>query len=400
MENIRGKQHIGDEQFGPGSYDEAMFQELPKHSENAARESSSASGLTRAASASAISSPSRHVKAIGPQEETVAPIVGAVNFDEVATTTPLETPHPGQTVDGPISASKSKLQSIMKTARGLFTSSAGVSAQAKIEALSSPSARTRTRLAEIDVNRQSVSGRDSPDFQQYTESTSPKKEPEGRKTRSSTEKEEKRKQEEAAVRSKADAETRTAQIARTEIIEDEQIQAKAIQPSQPARQSPRRLQKPTESKPNPERSDLHSDIASSAAPALGMGPPQAQPPQSQKPKDSRRPIKPAKETNLKPAPQKIRVGAPSQQPRPVLSNAALSSSLQDSLPATQTRPPGIVKKPSNASIQTSTSSNSLKSSVSSVSTKPKALLAAERKKEQVSRSSDSWQRVINNYNAG
>lgn len=119
-------------------------------------------------------------------------------------------------------------------------------------------------------------------------------------------------------------------------------------------------------------------------------PPQPNPEQlSQllKAKDIKRPAKPAKDAVPKPRPQpvSIRVGTLSQ--RLPLTNNALSSSMQDSLPATG--PPTIPRqatvtgKHNAPSVPSSASSTTFKRSVSTVITKPKALLAAERKKEQV-----------------
>ena len=120
-------------------------------------------------------------------------------------------------------------------------------------------------------------------------------------------------------------------------------------------------------------------------------PPQAhldQPSQLQKAKDTKRPTKPVKDALPKPKPQpvSIRVGTLSQ--RVPLTSSALSSSLQESLPATGPptvpRQPTISRKPTVPSVPSSASSTTFKRSASSVVTKPKALLAAERKKEQVS----------------
>ncbi|KAL8828199.1 MAG: hypothetical protein Q9191_002726 [Dirinaria sp. TL-2023a] len=383
MENIRGKQHIGDEEFGPGSYDDAKFREPPHRQADSTHDLRNGNTLARSASVTAITPPSKDAdtkEETRPQDESIAPIPRANDRDELtASTTPIKTPRSKQNVDGPISASKSKLQSIMKTARGLFTSSAGISAQAKIEALSSPSTLTRSKFGECEPSAQHVAEKVDADTVQTLHRDSPKKELEGRRTRSSTEKEEKRKQQEEANRLRADAESKSARNAHRE-PDPGQIQSNSVQSSKPTRQSPRRLQKPVETEPNMETADANSNAVSGTVSGQSMGPPQTQPPQLQRPKD-KRPVKPAKEAASKPKPQTIRVGALSQQRIP-LSNAALSSSLQESLPPAQTRPPGPVKKPSNASIQTSASNPSLKTSVSSASTKPKALLAAERKKEQ------------------
>jgi len=294
---------------------------------------------------------------------------------EAATsTTPVGSPSSKRYVDGPLSASKSKLQFIMKTARGLFSSSAGVSTQAKMETLSPPSMRTngepRARSIDDALQSKSAEGR---------KSNSPASHVIGRRTRSSTEKEERRKEVEAKERQRAEVEPERHR---------EQVSVKAgphkpaqtSAPAKPTRQSPRKA-------PNQEASKEHADVAETDVPPQSMGPPpphaQGQPPQTQRLKDVRRPIKPGKETALKPKPQPvaIRVGTLSQGLR--MNNAALSSSLQDSLPP-QPKQPIVTKKPSNASLHSAASSGSFKSSVNPAATKPKALIAAERKKGQVS----------------
>ena len=377
MENIRGKQNVGDKDFGPGYYDDDAFKDHNSVRPDVVPNSeTNVLGLARSASAAVLPSPSRT------QAPTAEDHVGMNAASDTrandhgqfaASTTPAGTPRSKQNIDGPISASKSKLQSIMKTARGLFTSSAGVSAQAKMEALSSPSTRTRSKVQENDSGN-SVDGVSKiKDGMTVQQSSGPGKESEGRKTRSSTEKEEKRKEQAEQV-----------YVASKEAVKAEPNERKVVQPLKTTRQSPRRpQQQPTEAIPVAEGDGDRPSDTNRAGLESTVGPPQPQTSQPQRSKDPRRPIKPAKEAASKPKPQTIRVGPLSQQPRIPLSNAALSSSLQESLPAAQTRPPGLVKKASNASIQTSTSNHSLKSSATSAVAKPKALVAAERKKEQV-----------------
>ena len=74
------------------------------------------------------SSPQRPNVRSTPQQKTMPLPTATIEF-----TTPTTSP---KRHDGTLSLSKSKLQSLMKTAKGLFTSSAGVSAAAKMEALS------------------------------------------------------------------------------------------------------------------------------------------------------------------------------------------------------------------------------------------------------------------------
>lgn len=397
MEHIIGKQHIGDNDFEPGLGDDAVHNEHSTSRPPASGTNSMSPNLTRSASAVLLGSPRRDAAAAETSSSTASQTSGQP-APPASTTTQAETPASKRNADGPISASKSKLQSIMKTARGLFTSSAGVSAQAKIEALSSPSTRTRGKVqdghpsnatANRQLNEQGHPPRDS------MVSVIPKQ-PEVRKTRSSTEKEEKRKEQEARMREQTQSLKMAVEVQQggpsepanvTNATHKEGSQPRQGRPSQPARpirQSPRRLQKQSEIKQSTEGNEIPSSNINDMASGHLLGPPQAQPSQLQRPKDVRRPVKPAKETASKPIPQKIRVGPPSalsQHPqRMPVSNSAHPSSLQESLPPAHANRPGLVKKASNASIQTSISNASLKSSNSS---KPKALIAAERKKEQV-----------------
>ena len=391
MENIRGKQHIGDDDFEP-SHDDNTASKGPSTSGRVVAGTTIASPeLVRSASAVVLGSPQRN--GVAPETQSTPKDEAYDRPDQaVLPTTSIGTPTSKRNADGPISASKSKLQSIMKTARGLFTSSAGVSAQAKIEALSSPSAHTRGKLQEGKLG--ALAGISS----KVNEEVNPQrngnvsaisKQVEGRKTRSSTEKEEKRKEQEARLREQEQTYKAGVQTQHNEYSEsvstskaDQQApsEPKPSQPAKPTRQSPRRLQKQPGTKEPAEVDEVRSSNVNSTVSEQSIGLPQAQPSQLQKPKDLRRPVKPAKEAASKPKPQTIRVGALSQQRMP-LSTTALSSSLQESMPSAHASRPGLVKKASNASIQTAASNNSLKSSVSS---KPKALIAAERKKEQVS----------------
>ena len=366
MEDIRGKQTVGGHHFGVDRNEEAMKGASPLPERHASQPDGFEA--SRAASDVRSGSPSRPYQHAGINSSKAAA--------PAQSTTPTGSPSSKRYVDGPLSASKSKLQSIMKTARGLFSSSAGVSAQAKMETLST-SLRLQDELHEpsgrsvIDMK---VPGCRAP--------RSPVINPAGRKTRSSTEKEERRKQSEAKERERAEAEAeRVREQQEQKMNTEKQIQKKDLAadaaplPAKPTRQSPRK----TQNQEVPKNSVEHTE---DEAPSQSMGPPQQS--QSQRPKDPRRPIRPAKEAGPKPKPQPvaIRVGTLSQGMR--LNNATLSSNLQESLSTTQPKQPAVVKKPSNASIQSTASNTSFKSSVTSASTKPKALIAAERKKEQVS----------------
>lgn len=384
-------------------------------------------GLLFAKSVSApnLISPSRATTATGKNHEidksTSNPILSSLTDTELSahkSTAPAGSPTLRRHADGPLSASKSKLQSIMKTARGLFTSSAGISAQAKMETFSPRSMRSRAP-AQCTLDPIHADVGLYPDLQNAGIATSlvdevpkiPSKKGEGLRTRSSTEKEEKSREREIKNREPADSELeRAREVERQKAAKykDElEITAGPMKipssgqehagegtefgapPSQAAtRKSPRRLLNGREPvlevvlMQEPAISAVQGEIAET----MLAPPPRTQPhSQIQRPKDIRRPIKPAREavsSKPKPQPVAIRVGTLSQ--RIPLNNAMPASSFQESLPPPQSKPAGVAKKPNNASLQTSASGTSLKSSVSSASTKPKALLAAERKKEQVS----------------
>ena len=379
MEDIRGKQTIGGQDFSLGPTDEpAPKTSSPLRHTQAQVTRSSGQWLSRAAT---VSQPQSPAKATGGAATQDARETAASGWDSSTpknqSTTPLGSPASRRYVDGPLSASKSKLQSIMKTARGLFSSSAGVSAQAKMETLSPLSSRTHGDTQRPLINNASRSKSPKEALNKPTSN------PDARKTRSSTEKEEKRKESEARESERAEVEPEAVRekegrkVVTQKVMQPQGSPLQAAQPqTKPIRQSPRRTQ-------THEGPIAQPNIVEDNLPSHSMPPP-AQQSQLQKPSNVRRPMKPAKETAPKPKPQPvaIRVGTLSQ--RIPLSNAALSSSLQESLAQPQPKPPVVGRKPSNASLQTSASNSSLKSSATSAASKPKALLAAERKKEQVS----------------
>ena len=301
-------------------------------------------------------------------------------------TTPIGTPASKRHVDAPLSASKSKLQSIMKTARGLFTSSAGVSAQAKMETLSPASMRTRGKTQppqnnalpqskshplvtnEVSYPHLQTDGQIEPDV---SRSKSPERTTEGRKTRSSTEKEAKRKEQKAKD---LHCEPFQPEQAPEEGAKDiKEVEVAPTQPPKPTRQSPRR---PANQAQHGDRADTKDMQATngvhSSVVQLGGG------------KPPRRPGRPAKEAAAKPKLQPVAIRTMSQRTLTTATNTTLSSTLQESLPPAQPKQPGLTKNPSSNSLQTSASNQSLKASVNSAVNKPKALIAAEKKKEQVS----------------
>ena len=420
MEQISGKDSIGGREFELDSSERGAVRQpsplrhlvIPDRPPNGVGHMKSAS-TTELVSPPKVSSPKEpsHKKAISVSNPTV-PMVGEVQR-LIESETPAGTPARKYHGDGPLSASKSKLQSIMKTARGLFTSSAGVSAQAKMETLSPASMLLRSQV-------QGPSTNDASSIKSYAPSTggslypslpnggmasipqegraaSPLRKVEGRTTRNSTEK---RREKEAKERQRADIELEKLRekerqrAAKAKAQQDKLAAAETPQPmeidepilpnpTKPVRQSPRRAQNQVEAQLAKQDAEVPLDAPERVASVEQMPPPQLpKQPQAPRAKDPRRPVKPAKEVAPKPRPQPVAIRVGTFQRIP-LTNTALSSGLQESLPPNQLKQAGPVRKASTASLQTSASNSSLKSSVSSVATKPKALLAAERKREQV-----------------
>ena len=269
----------------------------------------------------------------------------SVSNPQQGSTTPYGSPK--RMMDGPLSASKSKLQSIMKTAKGLFSSSAGISAAAKMEALSPTVVRTVAKEMPGLYPNISTALENKP----LPLPPSPTKET--RRTRSSTE----RKREEERIereRQKVDDQLEKARekerqkAAEFKTAQDKANIGKPSQP-QPTRKSPRR-------------------VAEESTTVQPTGP---------KTNEVKRPVKPTKENlqKSKPPTVAIRVGTMSQRVIPSSTTAAA--------PESSTSKPTMTKKPSTTSLNTTASNSNFKTSVSSQPSKPKALILAAQKKEQV-----------------
>ncbi|EEQ87316.1 inner centromere protein [Blastomyces dermatitidis ER-3] len=281
--------------------------------------------------------------------------------------------------DGPLSASKSRLQSIMKTAKGLFTSTGSVSAAARKEALSPSPTTTRShtglypKLQEMFSQEPQPPAIQSPPLQ------------EGRRTRSSTEREEKRKEKERQEMQRMEEQLRKSR--------EQEIQKQATINVAPEHRPPPKsvgttpARDPLATRPNPRRPPTQQSVREPeqsrdiehkfAVPA--------KPHHQSKQNDSRRPVRPTRDIQKpKPQPVSIRVGTLSQ--RIPLSNSSLSSSIQEPTPNPTPAPkapaPGVNKKGSKLSMQTNSSTSSFKSATSATSSKSKAVQAAEKKREE------------------
>ncbi|KAL9094103.1 MAG: hypothetical protein Q9165_003518 [Trypethelium subeluteriae] len=287
----------------------------------------------------------------------------------VESTTPVGSPMSKRNLDGPLSASKAKLYSVLKSARGIFASSAGVSAQAKMETLSPSANRSKRPEQPPSIDQIFQPSRVEEPSMAKQASISPNKAGEGRKTRSSSEREEKRREKEVK-----EQRARDEQLAK--VREQERLKA-ASQKSQrnekeDRQQQPSALGKATDGGVE-EVIELPDTMGPPAVPKANSSL------QSQKP---RRPMKPAKDPLPKSQPAPVSVRLPSQSKRvgQATSSNTSQSSAQDSFSSSQSKPSGPVSKASNTSLQSSTSNNNLKSSISTAP-KPNSLQAAARKKE-------------------
>ena len=270
----------------------------------------------------------------------------SVSNPAVPSTTPQGSPK--RMLDGTLSASKSKLHSIMRTAKGLFSSSAGVSAAAKLETLSPNALRMAVKtMPGLYPNMRAM-------LEDKPLPASPR---EGRNTRSSTEKqrEDKRHEKQARAMQKMDEQLEKAR-------EKEAQKAAQYKESQsdaaPPRIVPQNMRRIEE--------DRLQDVMEPANP------------QASKPARTNRPIQ-NNFTKPKPVPVSIKLGTLSQ--RVPVTTQSLASNLQETLPAEPKRP-GLTKKVSNTSLQSTASTAPFKTSVAAQPSKPKALIAAERKREQ------------------
>jgi hypothetical protein len=376
MERITGKDNISAAGFGlqPGENEQSKQQSPLKFQSMAGRESLG-KVLAKAAStvelSTTVQAPS-HQKAIS---------VSNPEFPAVPSMTPAGSPTSSKfNLDGHLSASKHKLQSIMKSAKGLFSSSARISAQAKMETMS-PSMKLRNQISNPalkGIEEASIYEQPAyPSLPEEEEITKPESPPKGRKTRSSTEreKEEKKRERELKEQQKVEADLAKAREAERQKAAKNQEKLKQTpsvasliskvssleQTSKPIRQSPRRQQ-----------TQEAKATTAEAKPAVSAATtrPQSQLSQTSKTKELRRPVKPSREVvpKTKQPPVSIRIGALSQ--RAPLTSSSLST--QQEAGSSVQKTATSVKKPSTASQQTTASTASLKSSVSSSSTRPKA----------------------------
>lgn len=423
MEGIHGKESISGADFNIPKRGEASPHRSPQRSP--AREpmiperTTSTKGHIKSVSTSVLRSPKKAGDSPGSKVISVSnPTPSMHTINEGESTTPPKSPSRSYR-GSPLKAAKDKFSSILKTSRGLFASSAAVSAEAKTSTLSPPSNRPgvhQTPSFEDILSQSSGTAALYPTLSNSTGSQAPpppQRSPRSpfkssaRKTRASTEREERMKEDQAREAREAkevkEAQKNFDQLekARMKVKEDarvyhleqdrvaamqKEVQARKEQEQQ-AKKSQVDIPRATRSSPRKTKAQLEAEGIAAAAPTnedVEMSDASAMPPPA-RPKSQigrpgpKRPLKPSKENlNKAKPPTVIRVDTGSQrghQYHP--STSTLSATLQESLsapgPSSQNT---LKKKASTSSIQSKSSTNSFKSAAS------KALEAAARKKEQ------------------
>ncbi|KAF7114556.1 hypothetical protein CNMCM5793_009201 [Aspergillus hiratsukae] len=304
------------------------------------------------------------------------------NTRHQASTTPVGSPF-AERHDGPLSASKLKLQSIMRSAKGLFTNTGSVTAAARLEA-SSPD-----ELGLHLYNRASPTAAREAQDRRPVQISSPLPRQEGRRTRSSTEREEKRKQKELEDRRREEEQAEKARAEERQKALQLKIAQERARMEEEERNAPPAAAAPASSKTQPLQRHQSREPETSLE-SVSRAPSRMSVSQQQPKQNDRRPVKPTREVLQKPKPQpvSIRVGSALSRQIPLASTSVASSGPEPSssfaAPPSASKAPTLKKKASNSSLHTASSNSSFKSSVSSQSQR-KVQLANERKREQEER---------------
>lgn len=364
---------------------------------------------------------------------TIKAVSAANSLQNIEMDEPLKSPSRSSR-DSPLKPSalkqvKNKFSSILKGSKGLLASSAALSAEGKASLVNSPSiTRPRdqaTRSAESLVPRKEEEEPLYPDLTQHMPPDShPSPDPSSppplnnRKTRASAERDRKdqkqKEREEREVQHLAEqmgklerAREREREKARVFSIEKDEKMAAERQSSlqkeheratqtpapkdamQPIRTSPRKAQTQMETEDGAaegtaEPEAVDQDVAMADIPTSKPAPPsipRPTPGQTLKAREIKRPLKPTRDAAVKPkqAPTLIRVNTSSQHSGFHPSNSVLAATLQETLGSSQQQ---AKAKPGQQSIQTKTSTQSLKSSINSTTGRPKALELAEKRRQE------------------
>jgi hypothetical protein len=313
-------------------------------------------------------------------------------------TTPAGSP-PRKYMDGALSASKSKLYSVLKFAKDKFVSSASTSAQAKMEVLS-PNVRPNTATGSPSRAQAFSPAPESRPKTAMGEAPNPVDPPPTqavRKTRSSSEREreEQRKQKESEEAKKAEEQLEKAR-------ENERKKAAIAQKQEQAKAATKENRKlvPGKAISRPgtaagHRAETEAGPANEMASSTAAGTKKSGVVPPQKTGQLRRVGNLSKDQVPRAKPAPVAVSLASQRagrlnnlqashgPSAAPSSSAPESSQSSSQPQPPKRP--VVTKASNPSLHSSTSSatnNTLKTSTSASSMKARALEAAKRKEQE------------------
>ena len=315
----------------------------------------------------------RQAKAISVSNPNFAYAIG-----EIQSTTPAGSPPSKKHHDGPLSASKNKLYSVLKSAKSIFASSASASAAAKLEAHNTPTKSPRCEpsnesktAAVLNMPGAMYSHQSFPDPPKSPTrsmislvSKSP-----SRKTRSSNESDKKREKELKAQQKAADELEKAREKERQKAAKQQEKEKAKAQRNEPAN-TEKELPRPPTAESEQEQEELEQPVPAQ----------QKQQPKSLLPGGKlRAPGRLAKPTRAepaqpsRPAPVSIRVASQSQRLGQGPPASAFSKSQHES--KAQGRPPTA------GSTRPGSAQGSVRGSAAPQNARVKALEAAQRKKE-------------------
>lgn len=332
----------------------------------------------KAVSTTVIQSPMRsamnlgHHKAQSISHPSLASAAGTIQ-----STTPVGSPAGKKTHEGPLSASKNKLWSALKSAKNIFASSASASAAAKLEAHNSP-APVRSLNNDVSDDSRTAAVFNMPGAL-YSERQLPPQSPirqlsvisasPSRKTRSSSESDKKREKELKAQQKAAEGLEKAREKERQKAAKEQEQRQKAEE-ADVERNAERGVKEAeaaaTAQRPMSAENDRGKE--SGTVPLM-----QKSMPPAGKLRAPGRLMRPTRnEPTPKPAPVSIRIASQSQRLGQVQSQSALSKSQHESV-----APP----PPPKTGLRTTSAQGNVRSSTAPNNAHVKALAAAARKKE-------------------
>ena len=299
-------------------------------------------------------------------------------------TTPAGSPPAKKNHDGPLSASKNKLYSMLKSAKSVFASSASASAAAKLEAHNnSPSRSPRRDLSDesktaavFNMPGALYSERQLPQSPSRAMSvksfvsSSPSK-----KSRASNESDKKREKQLKAQQKAADDLEKVREEERQKAAKHQEEKAKAEQAEAAKKEKEAQKQQAQSERPTTAGSDKSKDSEMPPPAAKGMF-------ATGKLRAPGRLVKPTPTAqSSRPAPVSIRVASQSQRLHQAPSTSSLSKSQHEPAGPPVPPKPQTATRPGSAQGRPGSAQSSVRSSTAPNNARVKALEAAARKKE-------------------